>query len=80
MTHCEQILDHIREHGSITQQDAYHFKPHGCTRLASRVHDLKVMGYPIAKVMETKKYDDGATISYARYYLEDTNNDESSAS
>ena len=73
MTHCDQILDYIREHGSITQQDAYHFKPHGCVRLPARINDLRKLGYPIRTVRETKKYEDGATISFARYYMEDSN-------
>lgn len=69
MTHCEQILDFMREHGSITQQDAYHLKPHGCTRLPARINDLKNKGYSIVKVMETRKFDDGASVTYARYSL-----------
>lgn len=71
MTHCEQILAFIETNGSITQQDAYHLKPHGCTRLASRICDLRMMGHDIRKVMETKKYEDGASVTYARYYLEE---------
>jgi len=76
MTHCEQALAFMQEHGSITPQDALHFKPHGCTRLAARIADLKALGYDIAKVMETKRYDDGVSVSYARYYLEDMNDEQ----
>ena len=71
MAHWNQILDFMQEHGSITPDDALTFKPHKCTRLASRIHDLKDMGYPVVKTMETKKYDDGTTVTYARYHLED---------
>ena len=61
------------KHGSITPQDALHFKPHGCTRLAARIADLKALGYDIFTVMETKHYDDGVTIRYARYFLKEKN-------
>lgn len=70
MAHWNQILDYINEHGSITQQEAYHFKPHGCVRLPARINDLRNRGYAIKTVRETKKYDDGATVTYARYYME----------
>lgn len=73
MTHCEQVLDFILEHGSITQWDAYGFRPHACVRLPARINDLRNRGYAIKTVRETKKYDDGATVTYARYYMEDTN-------
>ena len=69
MTHCEQILDFIRANGSITQQDAYRLKPHGCVRLPARINDLRNRGYEIRTVRETQRYDDGASVTYARYYL-----------
>lgn len=69
MSHCEQVLQFMEEHGSITQQDAYRFKPHGCTRLPARISDLKRRGYDIDTVMETRKYEDGASVTYARYSL-----------
>lgn len=76
MTHCEQALDFMQKHGSITPQDALHFRPHGCTRLAARIADLKALGYDIEKVMETKRYDDGVSVSYARYFIrEEKTND-----
>ena len=74
MNHCEQILDFIRANGSITQQDAYHLKPHGCVRLPARINDLRNRGYDIRTVRETQRYDDGASVTYARYFLGEASN------
>ena len=68
MTQCERILQYIDEKGSITQLDA--LREFGCMRLASRMCDIKKMGYPVKKEMETAKNRYGEPISYARYTLE----------
>ena len=67
LNQCERILKYIEEQGSISQLEALeHF---GCMRLASRMSDLKKMGYNVTRRMEKKKNRYGEPISYARYYL-----------
>jgi hypothetical protein len=44
-THCEQIVDYMKEFGSINPLQALY--DIGCFRLASRISDLKKQGYPI---------------------------------
>lgn len=67
MTQCERILQYIEENGSITQLDA--LREFGCMRLASRMCDIKKMGYPVTKIMEKSKNRYGDPITYARYYI-----------
>ena len=43
--HKEQILEYMQEFGSINPLQA--LQDIGCFRLASRISDLKKMGYPI---------------------------------
>jgi len=66
MTQCEQILHHLRNHGSITQREAA--KEYGIYRLAARIYDLRRENYDIHKEME--KTEDGT--QFARYYLKQT--------
>ena len=49
MNHRMKILEYMKEHGSITQQDAY--LKLGCTRLAARIKDLRGEGYQIMTEM-----------------------------
>lgn len=52
-TQNQRILDYISEFGSITQLEA--LKDLGIMRLASRVSDLKRLGYPIVSKTEKVK-------------------------
>lgn len=65
MTQNEKVLEHMRQHGKISQRDAVKF---GCYRLSARIHDLKAMGQKI--ITETKyfKTKEGAG-HYAEYRL-----------
>lgn len=45
VTQAQRVLDYMDEFGSITQFEA--FKDLGIMRLASRISDLKKLGYPI---------------------------------
>lgn len=65
-THARQILDYMKEHGSITSLDA--IRCFGCTRLSGRIFDLKKMGYAIDKTMEEVPTRDG-TARVAVYRL-----------
>ena len=50
VTQCQRILDYMEQFGSISTLEG--FRDLGVARLASRIHDLKSMGYNI--VSETK--------------------------
>lgn len=52
-TQNERILKYIDDFGSITDIEAY--MDLGIRRLASRIHDLKSLGYPIVGEFETVK-------------------------
>lgn len=45
MTQCQRVLKYMDDFGSISTMQA--FSDLGVTRLASRIHDLKRMGYQI---------------------------------
>lgn len=49
-TQRKRILDYLRKGGTLTQLEA--FAKFGCFRLASRISDLKALGYKIASVFE----------------------------
>lgn len=52
-TQAERVLAYIDEFGSITQMQA--MQDLGVMRLASRISDLKKMGYPIQSEVVTVK-------------------------
>lgn len=62
MTQNEQILEYMRENGSITPLEA--LKEIGCFRLGARIYDLKHEGHLIHSKNETNNGK-----HYARYYL-----------
>jgi hypothetical protein len=66
-TQNQRILDYIDEFGSITQLDA--LRDLGVMRLASRISDLKRLGYPIVSTIETvnNRYEEKCRIK--RYSL-----------
>lgn len=68
MTQCEIILKHMKEHGEISQRDAYKY---GCTRLAARIADLRRRGWVINSDMRKVKRMDGTTVYVSFYRLED---------
>ena len=61
-----QVLQYMKEHGSITPMEA--IREFGITRLAARISDLKFSGIRIRTVME-RKVENGRRVSWARYYL-----------
>lgn len=67
MTQCERILRHLADYGSITSLEA--MKEYGIMRLASRISDLKNMGYKITSTTETSKNRYGETTHYSKYML-----------
>lgn len=67
-TQCERIIQYIEENGSITQIEA--LRELGCMRLASRISDLKRMGYPVRRTMEVSKNRYGEPVHFAKYYID----------
>jgi hypothetical protein len=68
---CTQIVEYIKTHGSITQDDAT--GDIGCKRLAARVKDLRRKGFPIVTNMETGLNRNRKPVRYARYTIEEGN-------
>ena len=62
----------MKDFGSISTLEA--FNDLGCTRLASRIHDLKTRGYDIGAKMEKGKNRYGEAVYYKRYYLKGEEN------
>lgn len=73
-TQTERILKYIEENGSITQIQA--LNDCGVMRLASRISDLKKMGYPITSKVEAVKNRWGENCYIKRYALEESNGSE----
>jgi hypothetical protein len=67
MTQNEQVLDYIQKYGSITALDA--MRDLGCMRLASRISDLKKMGFKISSLKKTVTRRDGTKAYIAEYRL-----------
>lgn len=66
-TQCELILDHLKNHGSISHAEAE--SQYGCTRLAARINDLRRLGVSIRRVTVKGRNRRGQTTHYARYYI-----------
>lgn len=66
-TQAERVLEYITAFGSITQFEA--LQDLGVMRLASRVSDLKKMGYPIISTMETVQNRYGEKCYIKRYSI-----------
>lgn len=64
----ERILEYLEEFGSITQLDA--LSDLGIMRLASRISDLRRLGYPIVSEIETVKNRFGEKVHIKRYRME----------
>lgn len=69
MTQCEEILEYMRENGSITPLEA--LSEIGCMRLASRISELKEAGVKISKTRVPFKTRYGRKSGYAKYKLEE---------
>lgn len=65
-TQNDRILDYIARNGSITQQEANKL---GVMRLASRISDLRRLGYSIVAAREKVKTKYDGVTSICRYSL-----------
>lgn len=68
-TQRDRILRYMRDNGSITPLEAY--REFGIMRLASRISELKKMGYPVEKSMVAIKNRYGEKVQFAEYRLGD---------
>lgn len=66
MTQNDQILAYMKRYGSINPYLA--LSEFGCFRLASRIHDLRSMGYDIETINVTRKLPNGSK-TWAEYKL-----------
>lgn len=66
-TQCKRMIAHMRKYGSISSLEAQ--TEYGIMRAASRVNDLRNMGYDIKTTMETGRNRYGEPTRYARYTL-----------
>lgn len=64
---CDRILQYIKDFGSITTWQAY--QDLGVTRLASRIWDLKQLGYELKKTRINTKNRYGDNTHYDEYRL-----------
>lgn len=64
----EQILAVLESGGSLTALDA--LEDFGCSRLASRISDLKRQGYPVTSRMVQRRNCYGRLCRVAEYYME----------
>lgn len=62
-----RIISYIEQFGSITQLDA--LRDLGVMRLASRISDLKRLGYPIVSEIETVENRFGEKCHIKRYRM-----------
>ena len=63
MSQSVQVLNHMKQHGSITSLQA--LKLYGCFRLAARVYDLRCKGHNV----QTQKWKTRSGKWVARYWL-----------
>ena len=77
MTQTQMILEHLKQHGSITQKDA--MDNYGIMRLGARIWDLKHDGYKIETERETSVNRYGEKTAYARYSLRRSRSEGASA-
>ena len=69
LSHREQrVLDYIKEHGSITQRQAYSY-PVCTTRLSSAIFTLRAKGYDIITTTKSQKNKYGERCTFASYSL-----------
>lgn len=66
-TQNDRIIDYIKRFGSITQLEA--LQDLGVMRLASRISDLRKLGYPIISEQEVVKNRFGENCHIKRYRI-----------
>lgn len=69
MNKTTAVLDHMKEHGSITQMEAIEL--FGATRLSAIIFNLRRKGYEITSETQGAIDRYGHAVNYARYVLQD---------
>ncbi len=67
MSQATDIIEYIRDHGSITTKQA--MEDLGCYRLSGRIYDIKSFGIPVEKEMVEVQNRKGETCRVARYTI-----------
>lgn len=67
MTQVERMLRHMTDYGGITSLEA--MQDYGIMRAASRINDIKRLGYNVHTDMITGRNRYGEPTRYARYTL-----------
>ena len=62
-----EIIEHIRDNGSITTKQAMEHL--GCYRLSARIYEIKAVGIPVEKDMVEVQNRNGETCRVARYTI-----------
>ena len=73
MKQTDKLLDYMQRYSTITTMQA--FMDLGCTRLASRIHDLRRAGYAIDAKTVTGINRFGEKVSYKSYSLREAENE-----
>lgn len=71
MTQEERIMDYMRKNGSITPFEAFSYL--GCTKLATRISNMRKNGINIRKTPVRQKNRYGEPVRFMSYSLEDNN-------
>ena len=66
MSQTTDVIEFIREHGSITQRQASRI---GCDRLSARIHEMRKFGINIQQEMVSVKKSNGKKTRIARYTI-----------
>ena len=67
MSQATEIIEYIRDHGSITTKQA--MEELGCYRLSGRIYDIKAIGIDVQKEMVTVQNRNGQNCRVARYFI-----------
>lgn len=74
MNQREKVIDYINKYGAITSFEAY--IDLGITQLATRIKELKGLGYNFNDEWIHGKNRDGKPMSYKKYMLMEVENEE----
>lgn len=66
MNQCEQLLNYMKDHGSITGIESINL---GVMNYKGRIFDLRKMGFDVKTKMEVVTNSQGEKKTFARYYL-----------
>ena len=67
MSQATDVIEYIRDHGSITTKQA--MEDLGCYRLSGRIYDIKSWGIEVKKEMVTVQNRKGNDCRVARYTI-----------